>query len=304
MHLKCTAASRQCARFAGCFARVFARTRPAVVLGFPPRSRSWVVAVMTLHKLHAADGYSYQVAAGDGDRTPGQALANYYTATGNPPGRWMDAGAADLAVAGRLREEPDAVAVRQGHAPDAEQIIGPERAAGRGERETKRTAKLGGIRQPPAVGAAGGPGHRAAGGVRDRARPPSIGRRSFADQGGRSAEGAQAGGRYDLVSTRSRAPRCCGPSTTPPPGRRWKMRTMRRSPTPWPGWNTRPHSSASAAPRRRRSTPAATLLRRSTTATPAPEIRTCTPMWRSRTTSVPSPTNPTATRTGSPTTPG
>jgi hypothetical protein len=46
--------------------------------------------MMTLHKLHAGDGYTYltrQVAAGDEGRSPGQELADYYTASGNPPGR-------------------------------------------------------------------------------------------------------------------------------------------------------------------------------------------------------------------------
>jgi len=49
-----------------------------------------VDVMMTLHKLHAGDGYTYltrQVAAGDEGRSPGQELADYYTASGNPPGR-------------------------------------------------------------------------------------------------------------------------------------------------------------------------------------------------------------------------
>ena len=48
--------------------------------------------MMTLHKLHAGDGYTYltrQVAAGDEGRSPGQQLTDYYTASGNPPGRWV-----------------------------------------------------------------------------------------------------------------------------------------------------------------------------------------------------------------------
>ena len=63
---------------------------------------------MTLHKLHAGDGYTYltrQVAAGDEHRSPGQQLTDYYLASGNPPGRWMGAGAADLGVAGTVRED-------------------------------------------------------------------------------------------------------------------------------------------------------------------------------------------------------
>jgi hypothetical protein len=62
---------------------------------------------MTLHKLSAADGYTYltrQVASADEQRARGQALADYYTATGNPPGRWMGRGPADLGVAGEVTE--------------------------------------------------------------------------------------------------------------------------------------------------------------------------------------------------------
>ena len=45
--------------------------------------------MMTLHKLTAGDGYTYltrQVASAD-HRRAGQALADYYAQTGNPPGR-------------------------------------------------------------------------------------------------------------------------------------------------------------------------------------------------------------------------
>src|SRR4051812_40956348 len=60
-----------------------------------PRSAvgAWgLVAVMTVHKLSAGDGYTYltrQVASMDVRRTPGESLADYYTAHGNPPGVWM-----------------------------------------------------------------------------------------------------------------------------------------------------------------------------------------------------------------------
>ena len=63
---------------------------------------------MTLHKLHAGDGYTYltrQVAAGDEGRSPGQQLTDYYTASGNPPGRWIGFGTADIAIEGRVRED-------------------------------------------------------------------------------------------------------------------------------------------------------------------------------------------------------
>ncbi len=58
---------------------------------------------MTVHKLSAGDGYTYltrQVASADERRSAGQALADYYTAHGSPPGVWLGGGAATLGVAG------------------------------------------------------------------------------------------------------------------------------------------------------------------------------------------------------------
>jgi hypothetical protein len=62
---------------------------------------------MTLHKLTAGDGYTYltrQVASADTARRRGRDLAGYYAETGNPPGRWVGAGAADLGVGGVVSE--------------------------------------------------------------------------------------------------------------------------------------------------------------------------------------------------------
>jgi TrwC relaxase len=101
---------------------------------------------MTLHKLHAGDGYTYltrQVAAGDEGRSPGQQLADYYTASGNPPGRWVGAGAADLAVTGRVREDQMRALFGRGLHPDAAQIVALERAAGAGQVDAEPAAKLG-----------------------------------------------------------------------------------------------------------------------------------------------------------------
>jgi conjugative relaxase-like TrwC/TraI family protein len=102
--------------------------------------------MMTLHKLHAGDGYTYltrQVAAGDERRSAGQELADYYTATGNPPGRWMGAGAGDLAIGGRVTEAQMRALFGRGMHPDAEQIIALELAAGRTRQEAEKAAKLG-----------------------------------------------------------------------------------------------------------------------------------------------------------------
>ncbi|WP_165372359.1 MobF family relaxase [Nocardioides iriomotensis] len=101
---------------------------------------------MTLHKLHAGDGYTYltrQVAAGDESRSHGQQLADYYTASGNPPGRWMGSGAADLAVEGRVREDQMRSLFGAGLHPDAEQIIALETAAGTDPAIARAAAKLG-----------------------------------------------------------------------------------------------------------------------------------------------------------------
>ena len=51
--------------------------------------------MMTVHKLTAGDGYTYltrQVASADEPRAPGQSLADYYVARGNPPGVWLGGG--------------------------------------------------------------------------------------------------------------------------------------------------------------------------------------------------------------------
>ena len=111
-----------------------------------PAASDGSAPMMTLHKLHAGDGYTYltrQVAAGDEGRSPGQELTDYYTATGNPPGRWVGAGARDLAVEGRVREDQMRALFGRGMHPDAEQIVALEIAAGRSPAEAKKAAKLG-----------------------------------------------------------------------------------------------------------------------------------------------------------------
>ncbi|WP_182262020.1 MobF family relaxase [Rhodococcus sp. UFZ-B548] len=55
---------------------------------------------MTLHVLHAGDGYEYltkQVATADREREHGQELTDYYSAHGTPPGTWFGGGLDDLA---------------------------------------------------------------------------------------------------------------------------------------------------------------------------------------------------------------
>jgi hypothetical protein len=67
-----------------------------------------LVAVMTIHKLTAGDGYTYltrQVAGGDVQRERGQSAAEYYTAKGNPPGMWAGRGAPLLGLEGEFVTE-------------------------------------------------------------------------------------------------------------------------------------------------------------------------------------------------------
>ncbi|WP_225753164.1 MobF family relaxase [Actinotalea sp. Marseille-Q4924] len=55
--------------------------------------------VMTLHRLSAGAGYQYllkHTATGDCDRSGSAPLTAYYTASGNPPGRWLGAGLAGV----------------------------------------------------------------------------------------------------------------------------------------------------------------------------------------------------------------
>lgn len=60
-----------------------------------------IAVMMTLHVLHAGDGYSYltrQVASDDRQLGRGESLTDYYTAHGTPPGEWFGAGIESLAA--------------------------------------------------------------------------------------------------------------------------------------------------------------------------------------------------------------
>src|SRR3954447_17288223 len=96
---------------------------------------------MTLHKLTAGDGYTYltrQVASADERRAPGQSLADYYTARGNPPGQWLGGGAATLGVAGTaVTEAPMRALFGEGCHPDRDALV----AAGVPERDTRLGAR-------------------------------------------------------------------------------------------------------------------------------------------------------------------
>jgi conjugative relaxase-like TrwC/TraI family protein len=83
--------------------------------------------MMTIHKLTAGDGYTYltrQIADGDTPRQRGQDAADYFTATGNPPGQWAGRGAELLGVAGQQVTEAQMKALfGMGMHPLADQII-------------------------------------------------------------------------------------------------------------------------------------------------------------------------------------
>ena len=81
---------------------------------------------MTVHVLHAGDGYTYltrQVASGDHQRRRGEALADYYTAAGNPPGRWVGTGLAAMGVDGQVSEAQMKALFGEGLHPDADARI-------------------------------------------------------------------------------------------------------------------------------------------------------------------------------------
>ncbi|MFG1928530.1 MobF family relaxase [Cryptosporangium sp. NPDC048952] len=82
--------------------------------------------VMTIHKLTAGDGYTYltrHVAGGDVDQQRGQSAAEYYTAEGNPPGRWIGHGAPLLGLTGQPVTEAQMRALfGLGMHPDADRI--------------------------------------------------------------------------------------------------------------------------------------------------------------------------------------
>ncbi|HEY3514572.1 MAG TPA: MobF family relaxase [Kribbella sp.] len=120
---------------------------------------------MTVHVLHAGDGYTYMtrhVATGDNQLRRPQTVADYYTATGNPPGRWMGSGLAELGVAGAVTEPQMKALFGLGLHPDAERLIkekteqllaegaSPEEAA-KGAIQAARLGRRFAVFEPPKV---------------------------------------------------------------------------------------------------------------------------------------------------------
>lgn len=102
--------------------------------------------VMTIHVLHAGDGYLYlirSVAVHDGRLAPGATLAGYYTASGNPPGRWAGKAAADLGVTGVVTEEQMRSLFGEGLHPNAAAIQQSLQDSGMSEEAAIRATRLG-----------------------------------------------------------------------------------------------------------------------------------------------------------------
>jgi conjugative relaxase-like TrwC/TraI family protein len=102
--------------------------------------------MMTMHVLSAGDGYTYytsEVATGDARRDHDRELGDYYTADGNPPGRWMGGGAQVLSVSGTVTEEQMKALFGEGLHPDADRIIAEALQAGKSGKEAQEGAKLG-----------------------------------------------------------------------------------------------------------------------------------------------------------------
>src|SRR6185503_9105849 len=81
---------------------------------------------MTVHVVHAGDGYTYltrQVASGDHQLRRGEALADYYTAAGNPQGRWVGTGLTAMGVDGQVSEAQMKALFGKGLHPDADARI-------------------------------------------------------------------------------------------------------------------------------------------------------------------------------------
>jgi len=88
--------------------------------------RAYAAVVMTLHRLGAGDGYTYltwQTASNDALRGR-LGLSEYYAASGNPPGRWLGAGAHGLGVDGEVSESQMRHLFGEGLHPDSGEQLG------------------------------------------------------------------------------------------------------------------------------------------------------------------------------------
>ncbi|MGN7704988.1 MobF family relaxase [Cellulosimicrobium sp. 22601] len=102
--------------------------------------------MMTVHVLHAGDGYSYltrQVATHDVSREQGKSLSDYYMQHGNPPGQWVGRGLDALGVVGTVREDQMRALFGEGLHPEADRLTAAAIAAGRTEEQAVAEVRLG-----------------------------------------------------------------------------------------------------------------------------------------------------------------
>ncbi|MVU80635.1 relaxase domain-containing protein [Nocardia sp. ET3-3] len=101
---------------------------------------------MTLHRLHAGDGYEYltrQVACGDRLRDRTRDLTDYYIENGTPPGIWMGAGAAALGLSGQVTEAQMQALFGEGLHPNSDAIIAAAIADGKTAKQAVEAAQIG-----------------------------------------------------------------------------------------------------------------------------------------------------------------
>ncbi len=102
--------------------------------------------MMTVHVLHAGDGYTYltrQVASGDHQPLRGQAMSDYYLAEGNPPGRWVGSGRVAMDVDGQVTEAQMKALFGEGLHPDAQARIRSAVARGASLEDARASVRLG-----------------------------------------------------------------------------------------------------------------------------------------------------------------
>ncbi|KRE28257.1 MobF family relaxase [Agromyces sp. Soil535] len=101
---------------------------------------------MTVHPLHAGDGYTYltrQVASADHTRTRGQDLTDYYTVDGNPPGIWVGSGTEILDIDGRVDESQMRALFGEGLHPNADKLQAQLMAEGATAEDALKATRLG-----------------------------------------------------------------------------------------------------------------------------------------------------------------
>ncbi len=101
---------------------------------------------MTVHVLHAGDGYLYlirSVAVHDGRLGAGESISAYYTASGQPPGRWAGQGASRLRVDGEVTEDQMRALFGEGLHPNAARLHAQLVSRGITEAEAVQAVRLG-----------------------------------------------------------------------------------------------------------------------------------------------------------------